>query len=67
MRPGAVFGIVRQDPGSKIHQELVYNVDDIQRRKAEDVVLLPNDVIHVPSSLPKSMGRGSAQRERQPA
>jgi len=50
--------IVRQDPGSKIHQELVYNVDDIQRRKAEDVVLQPNDVIHVPSSLPKSMGRG---------
>jgi len=50
--------IVRQDPGSKIHQELVYNVDDIQRRKAEDIVLLPNDVVHVPSSLPKSMGRG---------
>ena len=50
--------IVRQDPGSKVHQELVYNVDDIQRRKMEDIVLLPNDVVHVPSSLPKSMGRG---------
>lgn len=50
--------IVRQDPGSKVHQELVYNVDDIQRRKVEDIVLLPNDVVHVPSSLPKSMGRG---------
>jgi hypothetical protein len=50
--------IVRQDPGSKVHQEFVYNVDDIQRRKAEDIVLLPNDVVHVPSSLPKSMGRG---------
>ena len=50
--------IVRQDPGSKIHQELTYNIDDIQRRKAEDIVLQPNDVVHVPSSLPKSMGRG---------
>jgi len=50
--------IVRQDPGSKVHQELVFNVDDIQRRRAEDIVLQPNDVIFVPSSLPKSMGRG---------
>ncbi len=50
--------IVRQDPGTKVHQEFVYNVDDIQRRKVEDIVLLPNDVVHTPSSIPKSMGRG---------
>lgn len=50
--------IVRQDPGTRVHQELIYNVDDIQRRKAEDIVLLPNDVVHAPSSIPKSMGRG---------
>lgn len=50
--------LVRQDPGTKIHQQFIYNVDDIQKKKAEDVVLLPNDVIDAPSSLPKSMGRG---------
>lgn len=50
--------IVRQDPGTKIHQEMVYNIEDIQRKKAEDIVLLPNDVVYAPSSIPKSMGRG---------
>ncbi len=51
--------LVRQSPGSKIHEEILLDVDDIQRRKAEDIVLMPNDVIHAPSSLSKSMGRGA--------
>lgn len=50
--------VIRLDPQTRTHQEIVYNVDEIQRRKAEDVVLLPNDVVHAPSSMPKSMGRG---------
>ena len=37
---------------------MVYNIEDIQRKKAEDIVLLPNDVVYAPSSIPKSMGRG---------
>jgi polysaccharide export outer membrane protein len=50
--------IIRLDPQTRTQQEIVYNIDEIQRRKAEDVVLLPNDVVHAPSSMPKSMGRG---------
>jgi polysaccharide export outer membrane protein len=50
--------LIRLDPQTQVQQEFLYNIDDIQRRKAEDVVLLPNDVVHAPSSVPKSMGRG---------
>ena len=50
--------IIRLDPQTRTQQEIVYNIDEIQRRKAEDVVLHPNDVVHAPSSMPKSMGRG---------
>lgn len=50
--------VIRLDPQTRTNQEIVYNIDEIQRRKAEDVVLLPNDVVHAPSSMPKSMGRG---------
>ncbi len=50
--------VVRQEAGTGIRREYVYNVDDIQRKKAEDIVLLPNDVVDVPASITKNVGRG---------
>jgi polysaccharide biosynthesis/export protein len=45
--------IVRQTPGATEKQEIVVNLDAINRRKAEDVVLVANDIIEVPASSGK--------------
>jgi polysaccharide biosynthesis/export protein len=50
--------VVRTQPGTNQRQEIIYNVNDIQRKKAEDVALLPNDVVDVPSSVFKTTARG---------
>jgi polysaccharide export outer membrane protein len=49
--------IVRQDPGSNNRREILFNIDDIQRKKAEDVALQPNDVVEVPMSIAKNTAR----------
>ncbi len=50
--------ILRQLPGSTERKEEIYDYEAIEKRKAKDVVLLANDLIEVPSSTAKSMGRG---------
>lgn len=50
--------VLRQVPGGKERKEEIYDYEAIQKRKAKDVVLQPNDLIEVPSSTAKSMGRG---------
>jgi len=56
--------IVRQEPGSK-KQEMVVDLSAIEKRRAEDIALQPNDIIDVPTSGGKSLLRsllgGSAQ------
>jgi polysaccharide export outer membrane protein len=42
--------LVRQEPGKETRTETVYSLDDIHRRKIQDIALLPNDIIEVPSS-----------------
>ncbi|MBK7599751.1 MAG: hypothetical protein IPJ07_15015 [Acidobacteria bacterium] len=46
--------VVRQEPGTSIRNEIIYDVNEIQRKKGEDIVLMPNDVIDVPTSVPKN-------------
>jgi polysaccharide biosynthesis/export protein len=50
--------ILRQVPGSTERKEEIYDYEAIQKRKAKDVALQPNDLVEVPSSTAKSMGRG---------
>lgn len=50
--------VVRQDPATKNREEFIFNVDQIRQKKAEDIVLQPNDVVDVPGSLAKNVGRG---------
>lgn len=50
--------VLRQVAGSKERKEEIYDYEAIQKRKAKDVVLQANDLIEVPSSTAKSMGRG---------
>lgn len=49
--------IIRQLPGSTAKKEIMVDLTAIQRNKAEDVVLLANDVVDVPISGTKSILR----------
>jgi len=50
--------IIRQLPGSTQKQEIYVDLRAIEKNKAEDVALMANDVIDVPSSGTKTILRG---------
>jgi polysaccharide biosynthesis/export protein len=49
--------IVRQEPGSASRQEIIVDLTAIEKKRAADVALLPNDIIDVPTSGTKSFLR----------
>ncbi|MDX2039787.1 MAG: polysaccharide biosynthesis/export family protein [Acidobacteriota bacterium] len=49
--------LVRQDPNSDKRTETVYNLGDITKRKIEDVILMPNDIVEVPNSTLRAASR----------
>ena len=49
--------LLRQS-GTDTRQETVIDYEAVEKRQAEDIVLQPNDVIDVPNSTGKSIGRG---------
>jgi polysaccharide biosynthesis/export protein len=49
--------IIRQTPGTTDKREIVVDLDAINRHKAEDVVLVANDIIDVPASGGKRLLR----------
>lgn len=49
--------IVRQDPGTGTSKELLIDLTAIEKKRAEDVALMPNDIIDVPLSGTKSFLR----------
>ena len=49
--------IVRQEPGSATKKEMVVDLSAIEKKRAEDIALLPNDIIDVPTSAGKSLLR----------
>src|SRR5262245_24534369 len=49
--------VVRTEPGTNQRKETIYNVNDIQKKRAEDILLQANDVIDVPNSVAKSSVR----------
>jgi polysaccharide export outer membrane protein len=50
--------IVRQEPGSTTSKEIVVDLSAIEKKRAEDIALLPNDIIDVPTSGSKTFLRG---------
>ena len=50
--------IVRQSPGGVGKQEIIVDLGAIDKKKAEDVALLANDIVDVPISGAKSLLRG---------
>lgn len=49
--------IVRQEPGTGTSKEMIVDLSAIEKKKAEDIALLPNDIIDVPLSGAKSFMR----------
>ncbi|HYJ86590.1 MAG TPA: polysaccharide biosynthesis/export family protein [Pyrinomonadaceae bacterium] len=49
--------IVRQEPGSKTKKEIMVDLNAIEKKRAEDIALLPNDVVHVQVSEARSLLR----------
>ncbi len=50
--------IVRREPGSTAKKEIIVDLSAIEKKRAEDIALLPNDIIDVPLSTGKSLLRG---------
>jgi polysaccharide biosynthesis/export protein len=49
--------LVRQEPGSATKKELIVDLSAIEKRRAEDIALLPNDIIEVQTSAGKALLR----------
>ena len=49
--------IVRQEPGATAKKEMIVDLSAIEKRQAEDVALLPNDIVDVPTSTGRSLLR----------
>jgi polysaccharide export outer membrane protein len=49
--------IIRQSPGSVQNREIVVDLEAISKHKAEDVVLIANDIVDVPASGTKRVFR----------
>jgi len=49
--------IVRQDPGTATSKEIVVDLTAIEKKRASDIALMPNDIIDVPTSGTKSFLR----------
>ncbi len=49
--------LLRQEQDSDKRSEVVYNIGDIAKRKIEDIVLLPNDIVEVPTSIMRAASR----------
>ena len=49
--------LVRQEPGSQTKKEMIFDLSAIEKKKADDVALLPNDIIDVPTSSGKMLLR----------
>jgi polysaccharide export outer membrane protein len=49
--------IVRQEPGTSTSKEIVVDLTAIEKKRAEDIALMPNDIIDVPTSGGKTFLR----------
>ncbi|HEY6231661.1 MAG TPA: polysaccharide biosynthesis/export family protein [Pyrinomonadaceae bacterium] len=49
--------IVRQEPGATTSREIVVDLTAIEKKRAEDIALMPNDIIDVPTSAGKNFLR----------
>ncbi|MGH9967627.1 MAG: polysaccharide biosynthesis/export family protein [Pyrinomonadaceae bacterium] len=49
--------VVRQEPGSATKREIIVDLSAIEKKRAEDLALLPNDIVEVQTSAGKALLR----------
>ncbi len=49
--------LLRQDPATGVRTEKIFNIEDIEKHRAEDIVLEANDVVDVTTSTRKTIMR----------
>jgi polysaccharide export outer membrane protein len=53
--------VLRQEPGTTIRKEITVDLAAIEKKRSEDLALVPNDIIDVPTSAGKSFLRSLVQ------
>jgi polysaccharide biosynthesis/export protein len=53
--------VLRQEPGTTIRKEIIVDLSAIEKKSSEDLALVPNDIIDVPTSAGKSFLRSLIQ------
>jgi polysaccharide export outer membrane protein len=53
--------VLRQEPGTAVRKEITVDLSAIEKKNSEDLALLPNDIIDVPTSAGKSFLRSLVQ------
>ena len=53
--------VLRQEPGSAVRKEITVDLYAIEKKRSEDLALVPNDIIDVPTSAGKSFLRSLVQ------
>ena len=53
--------ILRQEAGTTIRKEITVDLSAIEKKSSEDLALLPNDIVDVPTSAGKSFFRSLVQ------
>ena len=53
--------VLRQEPGSSVRKEITVDLSAIEKKSSDDLALLPNDIIDVPTSAGKSFLRSLVQ------
>ena len=53
--------VLRQEPGAATRREITVDLSAIEKKRSEDLALLPNDIVDVPTSAGKSFLRSLVQ------
>lgn len=53
--------VLRQEPGTSVRKEITVDLSAIEKKSSEDLALVPNDIIDVPTSAGKSFLRSLIQ------
>ena len=53
--------VLRQEPGAATRTEITVDLSAIEKKRSEDLALLPNDIVDVPTSAGKSFFRSLVQ------
>jgi polysaccharide export outer membrane protein len=53
--------VLRQEPGTSTRKEITVDLTAIEKKRSEDLALLPNDIVDVPTSASKSFLRSLFQ------